>query len=69
MLWLSDDDGDPPWWMWIVMVALTAASIWFFFNWVGAEWPLKMRSRLSVLPLVACIYWFGMRLWFWFDKA
>ncbi len=69
MLWLSDDDGDPPWWMWLLMVMITFATGWHFFSVTGREWPLQPLSRLAGVPMGACLCWFAVRFVFWFDKS
>lgn len=75
MLWLSDDDGDPPWWMWVLMVLLTIGGV--FLVRYGLEQDSHMFDgprhnrtlRLCFFPLMGCVFWFAARLWFWFDKS
>ena len=73
MLWLSEDDGDPPWWMWVIMVVLTAGSVALYGyvsqHFLGHFRQHRVLLELCRLPLLACIYWFAARLWCWFDKS
>lgn len=73
MLWLSDDEGDPPWWVWVAMLLLVIGSmilgrvVWHeAVRHDFAHISLRLLARAAML---FCFYWFAARFWFWFDKS
>lgn len=70
MLWLSDDDGDPPWWMWLIVLSIGAGSIWLIVHrYESLQSESFSPAHFVRGALALCVGWIAMRFWFWFDKS
>ena len=69
MLWFSGDDGDPPRWMWLLMLCLAVSSIYYVLRASGSMDSDRTLYQISKIILVLSLYWFSTRAWSWFDKS